>query len=110
MSHGIWRTTLFHESEFVNYIKYFDRFSLRFIGFHDIVVRISLVRVLHMIQGLGHDTVSARRLEQYHIPEDLNFHEHCCESLLLYSLHFLIRGFCDCYASEFFYVSLFLIL
>ena len=88
-----------------------DFASLRITGFHNITVRISLVLIVHLkIQVLGHDFMSARRLAQHHIPEHLNFHEQCCENLMFYMLHLLIRVFHDYWTSEFLFALLFLIL
>jgi len=62
------------------------------------------------IQVLGHDIMLARRLAQHHIPEHLNFCEQCCENLVFYMLHLLIRVFHDYWTSEFLSALLFLIL
>jgi len=87
-----------------------DFTCLRITGSHNITVRISLVLIVHLKQVLGHDIMLARRLAQHHIPEHLNFHEQCCENLMYYMLHLLIRVFHDYWTSEFLYALLFLIL
>ena len=88
-----------------------DFTCLQITGFHNITVRISLVLIVHLkIQVLGHDIISARRLAQHHIPEHMNFREQCCENLVFYMLHLLIRVFHDYSTSDFLCALLFLIL
>lgn len=83
----------------------------RITGFHDIILRISLVLISHLnVQVLGHNTTSPRRVARHHILEHLNLRERCCENLIFCILHLLLRVFHAYCTSEFLYVWLFLIL